>query len=278
MEKLKIAVTQGNAGEAGSELISSILGDSALLELCTPTLYDAGKAEAALHDLGEGKADALVHISSDNPARPADAAEIIATDEICFMPLEREPTAEDVVSFRNILERDFDIRSPRIAIVQETSVQNPDLASQVTTGQGINTYGPYTVAQLLEEDKASHFDGIIAAGGKTSVQDILAELPLGVPVRYFAGKETVVTAVCKPGRTGNPEEGLADVSAWTHPFYTAIDIVRNRILYDEARQDPLQKLFRDKREDKKKDEASHANAKDSKSPAEKEDTAPAETE
>ena len=41
----------------------------------------------------------------------------------------------------------------------------------------------------------------------------------------------------------------------THPFYTAIDIVRNRALYDEVRQNPLPKLFRDKREERKQNEA-----------------------
>lgn len=271
MDKLKIAVTQSNTSDAAGELISSILGDTALLELCSPILYDAGKAEAALRDVGEGKADALVHISPTDPAHPADAIEIIATDKIYFMPIAKEPTAEDVVNLRNILERDFDIRSPRIAIVQETSLQNPDLANQVTAEQGINTYGPYTVAQILEGNKLSHFDGIIAANGKATVQNIVAELSLEAPVRYFAGKETVVTAVCKPSRTGNPEEGLADVSAWTHPFYTAFDVIRNRAHYDEARQNPLQKLFRDKRDDKKKDDTSQANARTPKFQTEKED-------
>lgn len=271
MDKLKIAVTQSNTSDAAGELIRSILGDTALLELCSPILYDAGKAEAALRDVAEGKADALVHISPTDPAHPADAIEIIATDKIYFMPIAKEPTAEDVANLRNILERDFDIRSPRIAIVQETSLQNPDLANQVTAEQGINTYGPYTVAQILEGNKLSHFDGIIAANGKTTVQNIVAELALEAPVRYFAGKETVVTAVCKPSRTGNPEEGLADVSAWTHPFYTAFDVIRNRAHYDEARQNPLQKLFRDKRDDKKKDDASQANARTPKFQTEKED-------
>lgn len=278
MDKLKIAVTQSNTNDAAGELIRSILADTALLELCSPILYDAGKDEAALRDVGEGKADALVHLSPTDPAHPADTIEIIATDKIYFMPIAKEPTAEDVANFRNILERDFDIRSPRIAIVQETSLQNPDLANQVTAEQGINTYGPYTVAQILEGDKLSHFDGIIAANGKTTVQNIVAELSLEAPVRYFAGKETVVTAVCKPSRTGNPEEGLADVSAWTHPFYTAFDVIRNRAHYDEARQNPLQKLFRDKRDDKKKDDASQANAKTPKSSTEKEGIAPSEVE
>ena len=58
--------------------------------------------------------------------------------------------------------------------------------------------------------------------------------------------------------TGGKYWILPDVSALTKPIYTAIDIVRNRAFYDEARQNPLPKLFRDKREDRKKDDAPQA--------------------
>ena len=61
-------------------------------------------------------------------------------------------------------------------------------------------------------------------------------------------------------RKEETEEGLADVSKLTKPIYTAIDIVRNRAFYDEARQNPLPKLFRDKRDDRKKDDAPQANS------------------
>ena len=67
--------------------------------------------------------------------------------------------------------------------------------------------------------------------------------------------ETVITASYNTTQKEETEEGVADVSALTKPIYTAIDIVRNRAFYDEARQNPLPKLFRDKREDRKKDDA-----------------------
>ena len=50
-----------------------------------------------------------------------------------------------------------------------------------------------------------------------------------------------------------------NVSWLTHPIYTAIDVIRNRAFYDEARRNPLQKLFRDKRDDRKKDDTSQEN-------------------
>ena len=136
-------------------------------------------------------------------------------------------------------------------------MQNPDLATQVTTEQGINTYGPYTVEQITAEDTAWHFDGIITTD-KVLAQRIVTDLLAKAPVRYFAGREAVATAIYQPVQT-NEDEGVADVSWLTHPFFTAIDIIRNRAFYDEARQDVLPKLFRDKREDRKKDELSQIN-------------------
>lgn len=247
MEKLKITIVQAGTSGTNDDFVRQVFEDTALLELCTLVVSETPEAQT--------DADAIVFAPTTEPVKcPSEAIEIITTDEVRFMPLGKEPTAEDIIRFRDILERDFDLRSPRIAIVQEKEKQSPDLASQVTTEQGINTYGPYSVEQILAEDKARHFDGIVCADSDSMAQHIIKELSLGVPVRYFAGREAVVTAVCQPVCI-NEEEGLANVSALTHPIYTAIDVIHNRTFFDEARQNPLQKLYRDKREDRKKDEA-----------------------
>lgn len=258
MRKLKIAITQGSA--TSQESLLSVFEDPTLFELCTPITYDsADSMKVAMQDLNEGNVDALVLVPTDEPAKcPADATEVVVTEKACFMPLAKEPSEEDIINLRDILERDFDARNPRIAIVQESPMQNPELASQVTIEQGINTYGPYTSEQILGEDIAHHFDGIIIPKDSTLVTSLSPE----APVRYFAGREEVVTAVCPPAQTNETEEGLADVSWLTHPFFVAIDVLRNRAFYDEARQNPLPKLFRDKREDRKQNEAPQTSTND----------------
>lgn len=253
MEKLKIAIALIGDEGTGRDLVGPVCDDPAMLELCTPDIYSE---EAARRELDSQNADAMVlYTTAEPPKRPAQTIEIIVTDKVNLMPLAKEPTTEDIVRFRDILERDFDVRSPRIAIVQESAMQNPDLASQVTTEQGINTYGPYTSEQLLSEDTASHFDGIVVPEGSTLTSGLSGD----APARFFAGMEPVVTAACQPLRKEETEEGLADVSALTKPIYTAIDIIRNRTFYDEARQAPLPKLFRDKRDDRKRDDTLQAN-------------------
>lgn len=317
MEKLKIAITQGNYNGTTYELILRACEDPALLELCIPIVYGSanhalvfrkaldlntnfvtikqadeaqdgrlsiinvaeGSAEveigintadalqqektslvAAKRDLNAGIVDALVLAPTIETAKcPAYAVEIIVTEKAHFMPLAKEPTSEDITKFRDILERDLDIRSPRIAIVQEGNMENPDLASQVTTELGINTYGPFTQEQILAEDMICHFDGIIVVNGKDLMSNIITELSQEFPVRYFADKKSVVTAVYHPARMSEAGKGTAGISEMTQPIYTAIDVVRNRAFYDEARKDVLPKLFRDKREDRKQNEALLAN-------------------
>ena len=257
MEKLKIAITLAGYDDASRERIQNALDEPAMHELCTPIVKEE---EAALRELGEGTIDAVVLAQTEPAKCPADALEVIVTDKTNIILLDKEPKAEDIVKLRDILERDFDLRSPRLAIVMESPMQNPELTSQVTTEQGINTYGPYTLEQLMAEDKAYHFDGIITTD-KNLARRIITELAEEVPVRFFAGRDTIMTAIYQPVLK-NEEEGLADVSWLTHPFFVATDVIRNRAFYDEARQNILPKLFRDKRDERKKDEAPQANDND----------------
>ena len=123
MEKLKIAITQFDSEATNNNLIRQICEDPAMLELCIPVFYDE---ETAYRELDEEEVDALVLFSSaELMKQPVNSTEIVVTDKTRFMPLTTEPTAEDIVKLRDILERDFDLQLPRIAIVQENNMQNP---------------------------------------------------------------------------------------------------------------------------------------------------------
>ena len=258
MEKFKIAVVWTGKDNSGDSLFRSVLEDPAMHELCLPSVLEEDKA---FRKLEQGEADALVLYSKMEPTKYlANAINIVVTDKTCFMLLAKEPTEEDIIKLRDTLERDFDARNPRIAIVQESPMQNPELASQVTNEQGINTYGSYTSEQIKALDAVHHFDGIIT--DEASMQRLIAELSLGAAARFYAGMESVVTAVIQPAQKQEEGEGLVDVSWLTRPFFVATDIVRNRTFYDEARQNPLPKLFRDKRDERKKDDAFRKNSND----------------
>ena len=307
MEKLKIAITQGNYNGTACELILRACEDPAMLEICTPVVYGSATAalafrkalelstnfttikhpdeaydgrlnlinaadatvpvefgvtnadalqqeeaslQAAAKDLEEGLVDALVMAPATKATPcPADATEVIIVGQAHIMPLAGEPTADDVMRFHDILERDFDLRAPRIAILQESRMQNNELAQQVTTEHGINTYGPYTAEQFFSSEAVCHFDGIITTEGPNAAEALLSRLSQDAPVRFFANREGVATAAYQPARMHDAAKGIAELTILTQPIYAAIDIVRCRASYDEARRNPLPKLFRDRRED-----------------------------
>ena len=47
-------------------------------------------------------------------------------------------------------------------------------------------------------------------------------------------------------------KGVADEASFRQAVYDAIDIFRNRINYDEPLQDPLKKLYHERRDDSEK--------------------------
>lgn len=212
--------------------------------------------QAAMAYLADGAVDALVLSPAlQHVPCPDSATEIVITDKAIIMPLSCEPDIEDIVNMAAILERDFDRRSPRIAIIQESRMQNMTLAAQATAESGINTYGPYTAEQFLDKSLASHFDGIIIADGADTAQRMITELAQEAPARFFAGTDNVVTGAFYPANMDDAGRCVAPLTTLTLPIYTAIDIIRNRAGYDEARRNPLPKLFRDKREDRRTGDA-----------------------
>ena len=46
-------------------------------------------------------------------------------------------------------------------------------------------------------------------------------------------------------------QGLADETSMRQAIYTALDVYRNRLVWDEAHKNPLPKLYQDKRDDRR---------------------------
>lgn len=70
-------------------------------------------------------------------------------------------------------------------------------------------------------------------------------------VNYTAGLPIVRTSPDHGTAYDIAGKGKASPSSFLQAIYAAIDIHRNRIAYDEAHADPLQKLYHDKREERR---------------------------
>ena len=82
------------------------------------------------------------------------------------------------------------------------------------------------------------YDAVLTADREQGLKDFL-ELSQGNGVAYTTGRELICTAPFS-------------AESFRESIYLAKDILKNRERYDEARSNPLPKLFIDKKEDNKK--------------------------
>ena len=68
-------------------------------------------------------------------------------------------------------------------------------------------------------------------------------------VNFTAGLSIVRTSPAHGTAHDIAGKGVADENSFRQAIYTAIDILRNREMYDNARRNPLRKMYFEKRDD-----------------------------
>lgn len=165
--------------------------------------------------------------------------------------------------FNKALKRDFNVSAPRIAVLslnphagdggvigtEEETVIKP--AIEELSDAGIDVFGPFAADGFFGHGTYTAFDGVLAmyhdqglAPFKTIVGDEGVNITAGLPiVRTSPDHGTAYEIAGK---------GVADEASFRQAVYDAIDIFRNRINYDEPLQDPLKKLYHERRDDSEK--------------------------
>lgn len=175
----------------------------------------------------------------------------------------KEAIVEKGKIFNEALLRDFNISAPRIAVLalnphagdggvigsEEETIIGP--AIEELSENGIETFGPFAADGFFGHGMYEAFDGVLAmyhdqglAPFKTIVCDEGVNITAGLPiVRTSPDHGTAYDIAGK---------GVADETSFRQAVYRAIDIVRNRKAYDEPLQNPLQKLYHERRDDSEK--------------------------
>ncbi len=257
MKKIKIGITQGNTDRTGYNLILTAFEEPVSLELSHPIIYgdkeiaiqqrrilnlttnfitinstdevqdgrlsllQCGDSEQkALQDLRAGNTDALVITPTREPfSAPIGSTEMLINEDV------------------RTLERDFDCQHPRIAILTN-QVPAKETEKEAFEEKHLHIYGPYPIKEFFEEEKYMFFDGIITSDKKEATEAFGA-LAYEYGIRFYAGSNLIITS---PFRF--------ETTSLNHAMYIATDIYRNRDSYDLERENPLPKLFHDKREDR----------------------------
>ena len=239
--------------------------------------------QRAKEDLQRGLYDVLVMAPvkpNPNPAKDDRSLLVMLNDVVRIglvtnrLPIKDVPQAitieklvEKGVMFNKSLKRDFRISNPRIAVLalnpqpgtEEQEVILP--AIEALEKERVQAFGPYVADEFFGDQMFEQFDGVLA------MYDDQAIAPFKTLTQEYGVKlKAGITAVCTTPDHGPAfdiaGEGIASEQSLRHAVYTAVDMYRNRINYDEPLAHPLPKLYHEKREDGEKVRFAIPKAKD----------------
>lgn len=266
-----------NAGEAIKEKLNIIecFKEEVKVDLGQQT-EEADKAlvcsrEAGLRDAEKGLINALVGAPGDKMEQSSELTVLInefmkvavLTDQIPLNQVAPFVTEENVIKklrmFDLCLKRDFSLTRPRIAILalnpepgnEEKEILEPLI--QKIADEQICAIGPFTAEQFFASRAYTYYDGILAM----YYDQCAAPLHLSGSEYCIAlqtGENTIKTVPLQDASLDIAGRGEAPISSFCNAIYTALDVHRNRLRYEEAHKNPLPKLFHDKREDSRRDE------------------------
>ena len=213
MDTLKIGIVHSD--QQGQETIANAFEDILLDEICTKTLYEKlGEEgiEEALNDWEEGNTDAILVIPAEGEER-LNPASLRGVDMLVWEDLRMAFTNED----ENFEEQ---MQTLRLAMEREFDIYNP------------------RIVPTLDAQNYKTYDAVMVSDREQGIRDFM-EVSNGNGVAYTTGRELVCTSPFS-------------ADSFRESIYLAKDILKNRERYDEARQNPLPKLFVDKKEDNRR--------------------------
>ena len=239
--------------------------------------------QRAKEDLQKGLYDVLVLgpvKPNPNPAKEDRSLLVMLSDGVRIglvtnhLPIKDVPqaiTVEKIAEkgriFWKSLKRDFRISNPRLALLalnpQEGAEEKDIILPAIETmeKEGIQAFGPYAANEFFGNHQYEYFDGVLAMYDdqgavpfKTLAQDFGVKLKAGIPI--------ICTTPDHDPAFDIAGKGEASEHSLRHAIYTAIDMYRNRIAYDEPLAHPLPKLYHEKREDGEKVRFAIPKAKD----------------
>ncbi len=176
-------------------------------------------------------------------------------------------TVDNVLAKLRILDRslrrDFSISTPRIAVLalnphagdngllgnEEEEVIKP--AIEQATAENIPAFGPYAADGFFGARAYEQFDAALAMYHDQGLTAFKA-LAMEDGVNFTAGLPIVRTSPAHGTAYDIAGQGKADENSFRQALYAAIDIWNSRRFFDEAIENPLPKLYHDRREDERR--------------------------
>lgn len=174
-----------------------------------------------------------------------------------------EKLKQKIRQLHGSLKRDFLVSAPRIAVL----ALNPHCGDNGLIGneekeviipvintlreEGLSIYGPYSADGFFGNCTYKHFDAVLAMYHDQGLAPLKALSMDGV--NFTSGLPIVRTSPDHGTAYEIAGKGEADTASFLQSIYAAIDITRNRETYDKAHENPLPKLFFDRRDNHERD-------------------------
>ena len=271
--KVELGQPSDEAGEAALKAIDCAMTDyraggydvlvTAPINKATiksPDFHFTGHTEYIENCVGEGHKSLMILMNE--TLRVALVTTHLPIKEVAAA-ITKEGIIEKAAIFHHSLKRDFRISSPRIAILalnphagddgllgsEEKDIIMP--AIEELAEKGIQAFGPFSADGFFGSGTFQHFDGVLAMYHDQGLAPFKT-IALDSGVNFTAGLPIVRTSPDHGTAYDIAGKGKADENSMRQAIYTAIDVWRNRQNYDEPLQNPLPKLFHEKREDVEK--------------------------
>jgi 4-hydroxythreonine-4-phosphate dehydrogenase len=180
----------------------------------------------------------------------------LVTEHIPISEVAQQITKEKIISklriINNSLQKDFGIEKPRIAVLglnphagdeglvgdEEEQIIRPAIKE---AKHSIMVYGPYSADAFFARGQYEKFHAVLAMYHDQGLIPFKS-LAIGEGVNYTAGLPAVRTSPDHGTAFDIAGKGIADATSFLAAIFEAVDIVRRRLGYAEARQNPLKKI------------------------------------
>lgn len=109
--------------------------------------------------------------------------------------------------------------------------------------EGLLAFGPFTIAQVINDDLCRHYDAIAVWGNASSIEQAATLIDNETTVGYTAGLPVVHTYPLVDASFETAGQGTATADALRRAIYAGIDILRARREYALATCRPLEKQW-----------------------------------
>ncbi len=177
--------------------------------------------------------------------------------------LSKELILEKLNTLDHSLKRDFRIENPRIAVLglnphagengllgkEEIEIIAP--AVREAQDKWLLCAGPFAADGFFGSGRFQEFDAILAMYHDQGLIPFKT-LAMDAGVNFTAGLPIVRTSPDHGTAYNIAGKNMASAESFRQAIYMGIDILRNRKAYDEARKNPLKKMFFDRGKDDEK--------------------------